>query len=631
MEKESYIVSVNHKTDGRWHQYDIQLAGRYGWDYMLARAQFVSAADLNGAESVTKADHPGGSETELIQAVRNAGNSITTCPDLQYEGSNLGVAGNSRNLKCPVKVVWFNQTNLLRIFTFDKEIKNIEAYASCIVNRFFPDDFNKKAKAKPRITARDKRKAGLVLLILGVIWLLGAVIITLTVDGFLPIGSLWYIMALSFIGFGLYQRKKPENETPQPVKAVKAEAPQPKAKQKPAPQPEKPMLWLILNKANSIYPYMENDRSARVYRYEGDARAYIINNFTLDITTMPIDEDLLPKRENMWLRYGVKTVKVYSDKENFTEHKCAGNDTEYTGSMMASLMLRMIQNKKADATAQQKADWSTWQSALAHQLNRVPLLVPFRYGDSADQSSAADTRLHISAGAAPLLSALLKDKDGNPIDPMPGWLGMGLLTKNTTGVMWKDGQVVYIGSADVINSSLAENSTDFLYRNRNKMMHPLFADNTKTQLHAIAAFTNLQDLRALYPNERVAVFSFQELLPLAKEGHGLIIDPGAKGICYLMNHNFLAEISEKAKQPMQFYSLPREYAGKRKVILQQIGESKTDAISVIRRISPMSLMEAKELVDNLPAEIKTDISHREAELIVKLFADKGATATIENI
>ncbi len=626
MSATGYIQSVNHKTLEKWHQYDIQLTSRYGWDYILASASFVSQADLNGADSVTKTNHIGAKETEYIHKVRECDN-ISSCPDLQAEASSLGVAGYSQNLGCPVKIVWFNQTNIVRIFTFDKEIKDIRPYMLCIINRFFPKSFNKSLhkskKSKTSITQEDRRKAALVLVILGVIWLLGAVVITLTVDGFLPIGSLWYIMAISFILMGLHWRRKKE-----PVqKNEKVSAKKTMLQKTPEiidVQPEKPVLWPILNKNNSIFPFIENDRSVRIYRNKYDAQRYIGDNFIYNITTMPLNEDELGKAENLWLRYGVQTVKIYADSKNCERHNCRGNSTEYTGSMMASLILRIMQNTGGDITAEQKADLATWHSALAHQMKNIPLLVPFRYGDSADADSSADTTLHIATKGAELLSVLLK----NNADSVQLWQGMSLLTKGAVGTIWKDNQLVYIGSENVIKNMLEQKNTDQIFNQQPKIMHSLFADNAKTGLHAVAAFTNMEDLRALYLNDRVAAFSFSELVPLAKEGHGLIINPGVKGLSYLINHNLMAEISQKMEQPIQFYSLPREYTVPYNVVLMKIGESKIGAVSVIRRVTGCGLNTAVELVENLPAVIKENIPLGQAELIKELFARQGAEAQI---
>lgn len=61
------------------------------------------------------------------------------------------------------------------------------------------------------------------------------------------------------------------------------------------------------------------------------------------------------------------------------------------------------------------------------------------------------------------------------------------------------------------------------------------------------------------------------------------------------------------------------------VMLTGFGDSKVGVIKVVREITGLGLVEAKKLVDEVPAEIKKDVSADEAEDIKKKLTDAGAT------
>ena len=61
------------------------------------------------------------------------------------------------------------------------------------------------------------------------------------------------------------------------------------------------------------------------------------------------------------------------------------------------------------------------------------------------------------------------------------------------------------------------------------------------------------------------------------------------------------------------------------VVLTSFGDSKVGVIKVVREITGLGLVDAKKLVDGIPAEIKKDISVDEADGIKKKLMDAGAT------
>lgn len=65
------------------------------------------------------------------------------------------------------------------------------------------------------------------------------------------------------------------------------------------------------------------------------------------------------------------------------------------------------------------------------------------------------------------------------------------------------------------------------------------------------------------------------------------------------------------------------------VIMTSFGDSKVGVIKVVREITGLGLVDAKKLVDALPAEIKKDVPAEEAENIKKSLTDAGATVELK--
>ena len=65
------------------------------------------------------------------------------------------------------------------------------------------------------------------------------------------------------------------------------------------------------------------------------------------------------------------------------------------------------------------------------------------------------------------------------------------------------------------------------------------------------------------------------------------------------------------------------------VVMTSFGESKVAVIKVVRTITGLGLVEAKKLVDTVPAEIKKDVPAEEAANIKKQLSDAGATVELK--
>ncbi len=65
------------------------------------------------------------------------------------------------------------------------------------------------------------------------------------------------------------------------------------------------------------------------------------------------------------------------------------------------------------------------------------------------------------------------------------------------------------------------------------------------------------------------------------------------------------------------------------VMMTSFGDAKVAVIKVVKTITGLGLVDAKKLVDNLPAEIKKDVPAEEAESIKKQLTDAGATVELK--
>ncbi|WP_455679332.1 hypothetical protein [Streptococcus sp.] len=151
LDDDSYIQEIRHSSQEAWHQYDVLLAARgYGWDAMVDWANYMSEADLMNISTVTYSALPGSKEVECIESFRQNGNDFSKMIELKDEQSSLAIGGESKILKVPVKIVWFNQTRTLRFFTlFLDDEKLMERYIETMIRRTFSTpDAMKLAKHK---------------------------------------------------------------------------------------------------------------------------------------------------------------------------------------------------------------------------------------------------------------------------------------------------------------------------------------------------------------------------------------------------------------------------------------------------------------------------------------------------
>lgn len=113
--EDTRIAEIKH-TDGDWHQYDIKLNFAYGWSYLLKSAQSFIDKDLLEVDELIIVDAKGAVQN-MTDSLHANGNTLKKCPELIVEAKALSIAGNSSFIKQPIKIIWFTQTQVMRVFT----------------------------------------------------------------------------------------------------------------------------------------------------------------------------------------------------------------------------------------------------------------------------------------------------------------------------------------------------------------------------------------------------------------------------------------------------------------------------------------------------------------------------------
>lgn len=108
---------------GGWLVADYATTWGYGYDFMLEAAQVLIDTDFGERlERVAVSMISGARDEELIDKVKRAGSILRECPETAEEHGTLTVAGISKIMESPVQVVFFNQTNIVRLFCPDKRL-----------------------------------------------------------------------------------------------------------------------------------------------------------------------------------------------------------------------------------------------------------------------------------------------------------------------------------------------------------------------------------------------------------------------------------------------------------------------------------------------------------------------------
>ena len=138
----SYIQEIKHQHGNAgnvmWQQYDILLAAQhYDWETIVDWAAYMESADINMIESVVVADLAEAIGTELVHVYNQDKVGLKNFERLKEEQARLSIYGHSSTLNSPVKIVWFNQTRALRVFTQINDETLVTRYVETAIRRSF--------------------------------------------------------------------------------------------------------------------------------------------------------------------------------------------------------------------------------------------------------------------------------------------------------------------------------------------------------------------------------------------------------------------------------------------------------------------------------------------------------------
>ena len=147
----TYIKAMQHHSSGPWHQYDILLdSSNYGWNDMLAWADYMADADLTRISTITSSEYIGAVATELIGSYDEETMRISELAGLSREQGVLAIGGISTVLQSPVKICWYNQTQALRFFSLTPDEDLMTRYIETMIRHTFgTPDAMKQARPQP--------------------------------------------------------------------------------------------------------------------------------------------------------------------------------------------------------------------------------------------------------------------------------------------------------------------------------------------------------------------------------------------------------------------------------------------------------------------------------------------------
>jgi len=138
----SYIQEIKHLYgnvgNAFWKQYDVLLATQhYDWDTIVDCSAYMESADIDKIDSIIVADLTDDSGIELAHVYNQNKGGLKNFERLKEEHGILSIAGHSRTLNDYVKIVWYNQTRALRVFTHINDDVLITKYVETLIRRTF--------------------------------------------------------------------------------------------------------------------------------------------------------------------------------------------------------------------------------------------------------------------------------------------------------------------------------------------------------------------------------------------------------------------------------------------------------------------------------------------------------------
>lgn len=137
----TFIRAMRHSSEGPWIFYDIMLDVRgYGWETMLDWADYLAQADIDDISQVLSFSNASPDDLDVTESFHAHGCKCLETPELESENGGLSIGGMSRTLGAPMKIVWYNQTNIMRFITIVGDEILIRKYVETVIRRTFGTD-----------------------------------------------------------------------------------------------------------------------------------------------------------------------------------------------------------------------------------------------------------------------------------------------------------------------------------------------------------------------------------------------------------------------------------------------------------------------------------------------------------
>lgn len=138
------MIFKNFDNEGDWVHVEYAATWRYGYDFMLDAAQTLLADFGNDLQRFAKFEIAGAKSTEIVDEVKACGGKLRECKELSEECGAIAVAGISGVMECPIQIMFYNQTNVVRLdcpiktlfeehgeHVFDHYMSSVEIKAYC--------------------------------------------------------------------------------------------------------------------------------------------------------------------------------------------------------------------------------------------------------------------------------------------------------------------------------------------------------------------------------------------------------------------------------------------------------------------------------------------------------------------
>ena len=140
------MIFTGKKEINDWIMAEYHSTWSYGYDFMLDAAQVIIDTDFReNTQRFAVAEIAGSNDNERLTELKAENYIIRNCDTSKREHGVLTISGMSDIMECPVQIVFFNQTNIVRLFcpfkkylelhgddVFDNYMNSIEIKAYCI-------------------------------------------------------------------------------------------------------------------------------------------------------------------------------------------------------------------------------------------------------------------------------------------------------------------------------------------------------------------------------------------------------------------------------------------------------------------------------------------------------------------